>query len=476
MVSVTSLCLLTAGGSMTSRDPVVAYDVTRNLIEHGSITVSDSLMEIDAYRGRGGHYYSPFGIAQSIWNVPFYLAGRTLTQRFAFGNAETLPKALVALGTAPAVGLLAWACFELLIALQVSRIRALHTAALTVVATPLWPYSSFGFNQPLTGLFLWTAVLFAVVDPDRTRTLALSALSAGAAILTRHEMILPAAVLGAAVALRARANWRRALVAYAAGLALPLAIWCGLNWWRFGHPLESGYLRDPTPGYGSSLLEGTLGFLFSPYASLFLYCPVAVLAYPAWRSMRRSRPREAWLFLALFASLFALYASLGNWMGGRSYGPRYLVPLLPALTLPLAFWSPGLRARAIVMAVVLVSVLVQVPGVLVDYAKVRVDRARAGETVAQDTRWSGTPLLLNARATIIQVPRSVRQLAGFERRPVVERDARDLSMALSFSPDLWWLYLWYLDVIDRLAVAFIAVSLAGVAVFGFARARRLAMR
>ena len=43
------------------------------------------------------------------------------------------------------------------------------------------------------------------------------------------------------------------------------------------------------------------------------------------------------LLAAIFIVFFAAYASLGNWMGGRSYGPRYLIPLLPALVVLLAF-------------------------------------------------------------------------------------------------------------------------------------------
>ena len=129
--------------------------------------------------------------------------------------------------------------------------------------------------------------------------------------------------------------------------------------------------------------------------------------------------------------------------------------------------------RAFALSVVIVSVLVQVPGVLVDYAKVRVDRARAGETVAQDTRWSGTPLLLNTRATVTQVPRAVLQLAGLEPRPSVNPRSPDLSMALSFSPDLWWLYLWYLDRLSRASLAAILAGLAGAAAFAFARAVRV---
>ena len=71
------------------------------------------------------------------------------------------------------------------------------------------------------------------------------------------------------------------------------------------------------------------------------YCPLAIAAVPAWLAFRRRQAPTAWLFLAIFVTLFAVYASLGNWMGGRWYGPRYLVLALPALTLPFAFWAFG---------------------------------------------------------------------------------------------------------------------------------------
>ena len=474
-VALTSFCTLTAGGSMTSRDPVVAYDVTRNLVQHGSITVSESLMSIESYRGRDGHYYSPFGIAQSIWNVPFYLAGRMVERLgFSAGGTETVPKAAVALGTVPAVSLLAWVCFELLLVLGVRDRRALWIAALTIVATPLWPYSGFGFNQPLSGLFVWMSILAAVSAKGRPHLWFLSAFAAGVAMLTRHEMALSAAIVGCYVTISAApAHRRNAALAYGAGFAIPLAIWGGLNWWRFGNFLDSGYLHDSTPGYGSSVVDGTLGLLFSPYASLWLYCPIAIAAVPAWMAMRRERPSAAWLFLAIFMSLFGLYASLGNWMGGRSYGPRYLVPVLPALTLPLAFWNPGRLARRLTVGLAVVSVLVQVPGVVVDYAKVRVERARAGETVAQDPRWSGCALLLNTRATLTLVPNALRQFAGLEPRPAIDPQASELSDALSVSPDFWWLYLWYLNRLNRVAALGIAAILAVGAVAAFARAYRL---
>ena len=146
------------------------------------------------------------------------------------------------------------------------------------------------------------------------------------------------------------------------------------------------------------------------------------------------------------------------------------MPLLPALVLPLAFWSPTPRWRAVFVSVAIISVLVQLPGVLVDYSKVRMARAAAGETVAQDQRWSGTPLLLNARATIQNGRRAIAFLAGGEAPARVAIDDAGLSAALSHSLDLWWLYLAYVGLIGRATAMLIAGVLAAGAAFALRRA------
>ena len=474
-IGVGFLCLLTAGGSMTTTDAVVAYDVTRNIVEHRTVATSGDLLGKEAYRGRDGRYYSPFGIAQSVWNIPFYVAGRAMSSRvgLAAGRADTIPKAAVALATVPAVACLAWVGFAILLRLGADPRRALVASLLLVVATPLWPYSGFGFNQPLTALFLWASVLGALgADGDRLPPLWGAGIASGLAVLTRHELLAAAAIVVVFVAWRAR---RRAWAVghYLAGLTPLILAWGFLNWWRFGNPLESGYFRDDTPRYGSSIVEGTWGLLASPYASLFLYCPLAVLAVGGLRALHRRCPSVAWLFVVLTTTYFLLYASLGNWMGGRSYGPRYLVLLLPGLVLPLAFWTPHGRLRVAAVAIAVLSVAVQIPGVLVDYSKVRVDRAIAGATVAQDMRWSGTPLFLNTRAAVANGRRAIAYLAGGE--PAADLRSTDparLSMAMAFSLDLWWLYLSYMGAIGRGAALLIATSLA----MGSAVALALAFR
>ena len=71
----------TAGGSLTTTDAVVAFDVTRNIVEKGTLATSGNLLGLEAFRGADGRYYSPFGILQSIYNIPFYVAGTVFVER-----------------------------------------------------------------------------------------------------------------------------------------------------------------------------------------------------------------------------------------------------------------------------------------------------------------------------------------------------------------------------------------------------------
>ena len=461
---------------MTTTDAVLAFDITRNIVERHSVATTDERLHYEGFRGTDGRFYSPFGIAQSVWNIPFYLAGRTAGSVLGtrLGPSDTLPKAAVALGTVPAVAITAWACFTLLITLGATQVRAATTITLMVFGTLLWPYSTFGFNQPLAGMFLWLSVLAAVMGRQRgSGALIWSGVLAGLAVLTRHEMVLAAGLIGLWIAAIPGPRRGVRVGSYAMGLLPMLAIWTGFNWWRFGSLFETGYLREPGPKFASSPLHGIAGLLFSPYASLLIYCPVVIVGVVAFRAMWRRDRDAAGLVGALFLTYLTFYGSLVNWTGGRSYGPRYLVALLPAVVLSLAFWRPSARGRVAAAVLLIASVLVQIPGVLVDYSKVREQRAAAGDTVAEDMRWSGMPLLLNMQALVQVAPQALRHLAGVDPPPAIRRDI-PLSSALSSSLNLWWLHLFYLKVLGRGATVLVAAVMGLATAAAFARAFTLA--
>ncbi|HLV35278.1 MAG TPA: hypothetical protein VKY59_09205, partial [Spirillospora sp.] len=118
----------------------------------------------------------------------------------------------------------------------------------------------------------------------------------------------------------------------------------------------------------SPSLERLYGLTFSPAKGLFLISPFLLLCVPGliamWRRGHQQRPLVVALALSI-AALFAFYASSVMWWGGHTVGPRYLIPILPFMTLPIILtfaylfrrvWGILLTGALLVISVIMVWV------------------------------------------------------------------------------------------------------------------------
>ena len=479
--------VFTAGGSLTTTDAVVTFELTRQMTEHGTVALPRNMLGLEAHRGHDGRYYSPFGIAQSIVNVPFFLAARAVESAgLRVGPGDALPKAAVAMGNTVVMASVIWLVYLFAFELGGSVRAAAAVAAGAAVATPLWPYSKFGFNAPLSALCLTAAALAARRAAARPpRHAAWTGLWVGLSMLTRHELAVVLAPI--AVYWLMAAPVRRDAVGRigwcAAGLAPGAAAWLFYNWWRFGNPLDAGYLRDSTPAFGSSLAGGLAGLLVSPQSSLLVYCPLAVAGVAGIVALLGRERATGVLLGGIVLTLVVFYAQLGNWMGGRSYGPRYLVAVLPLLCVAMTPLLLAPRLRPALLALAMVSAAVQVPGVLVDYAKVSVAAAHASGTSGDRLRaeWATSALALNARAAGRAAVDNARWLLGAAPRPPLSGGQRlergQFSQQFAYSLDFWWLYLFHMRVIGAAGVALaVTAFLALLAGLGLSLWRHLPAR
>jgi hypothetical protein len=471
----------TAGGSLTTTDGVVAFDVAKNLVERGSVATSSNLLGSEALRGADGRYFSPFGLAQSLYDVPFYLAGTAIVRMtgLVLGKPDSIPKALVALSQTLLVALIVWQTYRLATAVVGSARLALLAALTCAFGSLLWPYALFGFGQPLACATLLAAVsaAHAGVRDRAPWRLAWAGAWIALSLMSRHEMGLAILPIGAWIAWAgtgdARARVRR-LLAFAPGALAGTGMWVTYNAVRFGHPFDSGHLRDPVPGFGSPVAEGLLGLLFSPSASLFLYSPFAIVGLIGLVGLARRDRASAVLFGSIVLVFLVFYATLGNWLGGRSYGGRYLLVVLPYLGVGWAVVLSHLRGPARRAAFVLATglgVAVQLPGVLVDYAKISQAVSASGPSFSLEQRqwaWSASPLVVNARALPDAVSDNIAYVLGRRLPPPIAapagEDDRSFSQQFVFSLDLWWLYLFHMGVISHGALAALCAGLAGWAV------------
>lgn len=480
-----SVYLLTAGGSLSSTDATVMFDLTRSLVEDRSMALSGDLLGLEANRGVDGRFYSQYGLGQSLYNIPFYLGGvaaRDLAG-VSIGKPDTIPKAVVALGNTVTSAACVAVIWLFAFALSGAARPALVAALAAAFASPLWPYSKFGFSVPLTtllllgaGCLLWHAVRSGRLAP---------ALAAGGALgfawLTRHEIVVVLLPFVLYVWFESGRRGReprliaRQMAAVIGGAAAGGLAWGLYNVVRFGSLTYVGY----TPWFTG---EGYLAFIASPLGAVLLFCPVAALWLAAALRGPLSRSEKV-LLLVPALSFYLLYGSLHDWMGGRSYGPRYMLPGLLLLAPALAPFlrDASRRTRRAALGLIVLSAVVQVPGVIVDYSKVSVDRARSLPRQIPDDdrtwRWSESPLVLNTRASLAAVPANAAYLAGRAAPPAVPSPSggedREFSQRFSFSVDFWWAYLVYLGVLPRGAALLIAAALTGAALLLFGWAWRL---
>ena len=455
--------VFTAGGSLTTTDALVTYELTRQMVDHGSIALPGNMLGSEAHRGVDGRYYSPFGIAQSVVNVPFYLAAVAIERLgVRIGPSDSLRKAAIAMGNTLVMATTIWVVYLFGWMLADSVRAGLATALLAGLATPLWPYSKFGFNAPLSALFVTAAVFSAWrTTQGRPRSAMVTGIWIGLALLTRHELVLVAVPILAFfwMSVRTRSEFLQHAAMLVTGLLPALVGWLSYNAWRFGHPLDAGYMRDPVPGFGSSPLEGLYGLLLSPSASLIAYCPVALAGGLGLVTLWKRDRALAGLLGGSIGVLLLFYSQLGNWMGGRSYGPRYLVPALPLLCVGLAPLVAQRRRLGWLAVLAVVSVIVQLPGVLVDYAKVSVANARAEGAPSRAERlvnWQTSALFLNTRAAARLLPANVALLIGGSPPPALataQSTARgEFSQQFAQSLDFWWMYLFHMRTLSAAAV------------------------
>ncbi len=489
LVFLCTLCVyvLTAGGSMAT--DIMTYEVTKSMVERQSVAMSYNLFGMEAHRGVDGRYYAPYGIGHAIYSVPFYLVGRTVENVVGsrVGRSESLRKAAVATGSAVVAAASVWLVFSFAWALVGRLAPAVLTALAFGFSTMLWPYSKFGFNAPLATFCVLGGVygVWVGVRSRKSLMLVCGGVGLGCALLVRHELALVTLPVGLWLLLEYGLDWKRFLknaLIVATPVAMALLVTAYYNLTRFGNPLDTGYLRDATAGFGS-IWTGVWGLLVSPGGSVFLYSPLLIFGVWAFIDLARRDGRTAFLFGGVILTLFCFYATLAHWDADRSYGPRYLLPGLAFLCLPLVLWfalKPSEWKKRILVGGVVASTLIQIPGVLVDFSKVGHTEEigyRSFELRRWD--WQYSALVLNAEAALNAVPRNVRHLVGTEMRPeikAVEGEARDFSSQFAYSLDFWWMYLFYLELVPAPLVVVFAGIPFGLALLCFRHLRHELLR
>jgi hypothetical protein len=166
--------------------------------------------------------------------------------------------------------------------------------------------------------------------------------------VANYAALLTAAVLGLYALCRAKPRQR--VVFYVLGLLVSGAFLLLYHQVAFGSPFVTanqrqvaGFMNDEGRWLG---ILGPVDFrvlfeiLVGPYRGLFFSSPILILGMLGLERMirRRKTRAEGLVCAAVFVTVVAVNASFYRWDGGSTFAPRYLIPAIPFLALPLAGW------------------------------------------------------------------------------------------------------------------------------------------
>jgi hypothetical protein len=238
------------------------------------------------------------------------------------------------------------------------------------LGTVAFPYSRAFFQHQIAafGAFVGFVLLWRVIHEDlKFGWLWVVGLLFGLAAISEYPVVpfLGLIFLWAAHRRSIRLQLYRIMLG-----ALPLLlVLVAYDLAAFDTPLPVGYRyhvvhreahRQGLMGVTVPSWEALYGLTISPFRGLFFISPMLIVAIPGLYSMWRQKVRGmAVLLTCIIAGFFLYNASYLFWWGGYAVGPRYLVPMLPFMILPMSLtlnqWLDRLTGRIMIGLLIVLS-------------------------------------------------------------------------------------------------------------------------
>jgi hypothetical protein len=305
------------------------------------------------YQNASGNWYSKYGILNMLLYVPILQLQKCVMGKLVDASTFFLNLFNLVLSGATA-------CYLVLIVRRYTRSTATVWIFVlsAVYATFWWNYlraQTFEIYITLFMLGLYYHLVSGLdwergaVDRLGNRHLLAAGIFLGALCLSKNVylILLPVVAGLFALALFRISNEaggvdrrRRSLSCYVLWFWLPLGLllclMLGSNAYRFGSPFNTGYTQwvQESRLFRADIIPALAGFLFSKQRSIFLNFPLMIFALPGWVAFGKQHRFDAITALFFGGVLLVINAAFRNWQGNSCYGPRYLLPVAPILSLP----------------------------------------------------------------------------------------------------------------------------------------------
>lgn len=417
--------LLLGSGHIYARDEETLYQMTDGLALHGEPLVSPDVWGIVESAAPSKHGLRPtsYGPGQPFLAVPWYWAGRAVGAFGGSAYAVYLSRFVVLTFNGFVTAATAALLFRLALAFGYRARVGVALAVCFGMATFALIQARTFFAEPLTALlvllsfFLMRQATCTTAERRRVLLIAGSGFVLALALWVKIHaaLFLPVLALYLTVMAfptfhdaRAWRRWRALLgqgVWWIGGFILPTAGLLLYDRWLYGSPFTTGYGDNPNV-FTTPLATGLYGLLYSSGKGIIWYAPPLLFALIGCIPFVRRFPRDGIAVLSAAAINVLFYARLQYWHGDGSWGPRYLLIVLPwllLLALPVLdrLLTPGwgyakTMARAGAVALLLIGISVQFLAIAVSFD---VPILTSTSEQARFFTPSQSPIVLSARTT-----------------------------------------------------------------------------
>ena len=282
-----------------------------------------------AVPGRGGQYYSKYGLGYALSFLPQVAIARLLSEVIPV-DKKYLEQAVISFTNTFYAAGIACALFLLFSILGYRKRRALLAVACIAASSILLPYSKIVQSETLTTFMLFLFLIIVAHDHEiKLHSGCAIGILYAALYFIKPVNIVFGSVIGLYVIIRffQKRATASGLAAFCLMSILPLAVIFYFNWYRFGSILKFGYGSQQWQ-FTTPLMKGLAGFFFAPSKSMFLFSPLIIYCLFGFKRFFMKQRRIALCIIGIGTLYLLLFAQWVDWKGGWAWGPRLIVPAI----------------------------------------------------------------------------------------------------------------------------------------------------